>query len=55
MFERVKRYYELGLYTEVHVMAFVTKGYLTMEQYNEIVNPQSEVDETPDDQSEVTS
>lgn len=42
MYEKVKHYYDIGLYTETHVMAFVTKGYLTIEQYNEIVGIKEE-------------
>lgn len=37
MFERIKRLYDLGLYTDVQVHKFVEKGILTEEQYEEIV------------------
>jgi len=45
MFERVKHYYDVGLYTQVNVMAFVAKNYLTMEQYYEIVGTNEDEDE----------
>lgn len=33
MYERVKHFYELGLYTKAQVAVFVQKGKLTPEQY----------------------
>ena len=36
MFERVKHFFELGLYTKAQVAVFVQKGKLTPEQYEEI-------------------
>ena len=36
MFEKVKRFYDLGLYTAVEVAQFVKKGKLTPTQYEEI-------------------
>lgn len=36
MFQKVKRFYDLGLYTKVQVVQFVRKGKLTAEQYEEI-------------------
>lgn len=36
MFEKVKRFYDLGLYTAAQVAQFVEKGRLTPEQYTEI-------------------
>ena len=36
MFEKVKRFYDLGLYTKAQVVAFVRKGKLTAEQYEAI-------------------
>lgn len=36
MFERIKKYYEKGLYTEAMVHKFVEKGVITEEQYAEI-------------------
>lgn len=37
MFEKVKRFYDLGLYTKEQVATFVRRGVLTEEQYKEIV------------------
>ena len=37
MFEKVKKFYELGLYSKDQVWQFVVKGKLTEEQYREIV------------------
>lgn len=37
MFEKIKRFYELGLYTKEQVHKFVEKGLITEEQYTEIV------------------
>ena len=37
MFEKIKRFYELGLYTKEQVHKFVKKGLITEEQYAEIV------------------
>lgn len=36
MFEKVKRYYDLGIYTAQMVAEFVRKGKLTPEEYEEI-------------------
>lgn len=36
MFERVKHYYDLGLYTKEQVAMFVHKDKLTAEQYEAI-------------------
>lgn len=36
MFERVKKYYDLHIYTNAEVAAFVQKEKLTPEQYKEI-------------------
>ena len=36
MFEKVKRFYDLGLYSKEQVAAFVEKGKLTAVQYEEI-------------------
>lgn len=38
MFEKIKRFFDLGLYTAVQVYKFAEKGIITFEQYNEIVN-----------------
>lgn len=37
MFEKIKRFYELGLYTKEQVHKFVEKGVITEAQYAEIV------------------
>lgn len=36
MYERVKHYYEIGLYSKEQVAMFVRKGRLTAEQYESI-------------------
>lgn len=36
MFEKVKRFYRMGLYNKAQVGKFVEKGVLTAEQYREI-------------------
>ena len=36
MFEKVKKYYDLGFYSNAQVAAFVAKGRLTAAQYKEI-------------------
>lgn len=36
MFEKVKKFYDLGLYTKAQVAKFVEKGKLTRSQYQEI-------------------
>ena len=33
MFEKIKRFYDMGLYTEVQVAKFVENGIITPEQY----------------------
>lgn len=37
MFERIKKYYDKGIYTKKMVHDFVVKGIITEEQYIEIV------------------
>lgn len=37
MFEKIKRFYSMGLYTKEMVHKFVEKGVITEEQYLEIV------------------
>ena len=37
MFDKIKRFYDLGLYSAEQVHKFVEKGVITEEQYNEIV------------------
>lgn len=37
MFDKIKRFYDLGLYTKEQAHKFVEKGVITEEQYNLIV------------------
>lgn len=37
MFDKIKKFYNLGLYTKEQVHKFVEKGVITEEQYIEIV------------------
>lgn len=37
MFKKIKRFYDLGLYTKEQVHDFVDKGVISEEQYIEIV------------------
>ena len=36
MYDKIKRFYDMGLYSAAQVHAFVDKGVLTEEQYREI-------------------
>lgn len=36
MFEKVKKFYDMGLYSKAQVAQFVKKGRLTEEEYEEI-------------------
>jgi len=36
MFQLIKKYYRMGLYTKAGVAAYVVRGTLTPEQYQEI-------------------
>ena len=38
MFEKVKRFFDLGLYTKEQVATFVRRGVLTEAQYEEITH-----------------
>jgi uncharacterized XkdX family phage protein len=38
MFEKIKRFYKLGLYDNAKVRVFVEKGFITAEQYKEITS-----------------
>ena len=38
MYEKIKKFYNMGLYSAVQVYRFVEKGIITAEQYNTIVN-----------------
>ena len=37
MYDKVKKFYDMGLYNETRVYEFVKKGKLTEEEYKEIV------------------
>ena len=37
MFEKIKKYYDLGLYKEVHIRKLLSVGAITEEQYEKIV------------------
>lgn len=37
MFEKIKKFYDMGLYTKAQVHKFVDKGIITEEQYRAIV------------------
>ena len=36
MYDKIKRFYDLGLYSKTQVRAFVAKGVLTPDQYKAI-------------------
>ena len=37
MFQKIKKFYNLGIYSKEQVAQFVTKGVITQEQYGQIV------------------
>ncbi len=37
MFEKIKRFYDMGIYTAGQVHKFYEKGVITEQEYNEIV------------------
>lgn len=37
MFEKIKRFYKLGLYTKEQVYKFALRGVITEEQFKEVV------------------
>lgn len=37
MFEKIKKYYDMGLYKEVHIRKLLSVGAITEEQYEKIV------------------
>ena len=41
MFEKIKRYYELGFYKEKHLAKLLSVGAITQEEYGEIINTQT--------------
>ena len=42
MFDKIKRFYETGLWTAAMVRQAVDKGLLTREQYRQIVGPDAD-------------
>lgn len=38
MFEKIKKFYDMKLYTKEQVKKFADKGVITLEQYEEIVS-----------------
>lgn len=42
MFDKVKRFYDIGLYTKAQVAAFVRKGKLTADEYEAITGDEYE-------------
>lgn len=42
MYEKIKKFYQMGLYSAVQVHKFVEKGIITVTQYNEIVGSEEE-------------
>ena len=36
MFQKIKRFYDLGIYSKEHVAQFVSRGVITPEQYTQI-------------------
>lgn len=36
MIDKIKRYYELGIYKEKHLQKFLEKNVITLEEYNKI-------------------
>ena len=43
MFEKIKRFYDLGLYTAEQVHKFAEKGVITEEEYKSIVEEETAV------------
>lgn len=43
MYEKIKKFYDMGLYTPEQVHKFVDKGVITEEQYREICESNEEV------------
>ena len=41
MFEKIKKFYDLGLYTAEQVQKFVEKGVITEEEYKSIVKEET--------------
>lgn len=45
MFEKIKRFYDLGLYSAGQIHKFVEKGVISEKQYNEIISNGENVSE----------
>ena len=43
MFNKIKKFYDMGLYTPEQVYKFVEKGIITEEQYKEICESEEEL------------
>lgn len=43
MFEKIKRFYDLGLYTAEQVYKFFEKGVITEEEYKSIIEEEAAV------------
>ena len=43
MFETIKRFYDMKLYTKEQVHAFVERGIITEEQYHEICDSEGNI------------
>ena len=41
MFEKIKKYYDMGLYKEVHIRKLLSVGAITQEQFESIVKEES--------------
>lgn len=37
MFEKIKKYYDKGIYKDFHIVIFLQKGIITEEEYKEIM------------------
>lgn len=37
MIDKIKRYYDLGIYKEKHILKFLQKNVITQEEYDEII------------------
>lgn len=38
MYEKIKRYYDMGVYTKANLDTFLKAKYITKKQYNEIIS-----------------
>ena len=44
MFEKIRKYYEIGLYKEVHIRKLLSVGAITQEQFESIVKENENVE-----------